>query len=76
MSHHGVHQLVNSRNREGVLWADFIQVRKIHTHSPLPVFLFNHYCIGQPLEVEDFLNSSNLLQLVHLYPDCLDVVFG
>ena len=76
MSYRSIHQLVNSRNGEGVLWTDFVQVRKIHTHSPLPVFLFSHYYVGQPLGVENFLNSSSLLQLVHLYPDCLGMVFG
>ena len=76
MSHRGIHQLVNSRNGEGILWADFVQVCKIHAHLPLPVFLFNHYYVGQPFEVEDFLNCSSLLQLVHLYPEYLGVVFG
>ena len=61
MSHRGVHQLVNSKNREGVFWAGFVQVCKIHTHSPLLVFLLNHYRVSQPLRVNDFLNISNLL---------------
>ena len=38
MSHHSVHQLVNSRNKEGVFWADFIQVNEVHAHSPFPFF--------------------------------------
>ena len=46
MSYRGIHQLVNSRNGERALWADFVQVHKIQTYSPLPVFLFNHYCVG------------------------------
>ena len=61
MSYRGVHQLVNSKNGEGIPWADFVQVPKIHAHSPLPIFLFNHYCVNQPLRVENFLNSSSLL---------------
>ena len=39
-------------------------------------FFLNHYRVGQPLRVEDFLNSFGLLQLVHLCPNCLGVVFG
>ena len=75
MSHHGVHQLVNSRNKEGVFWADFVQVSEIHAHLPFPVFVFNHYYVSQPLEAENLLNGSSLLQLIHLCPDCLDVIF-
>ena len=76
MSHRGIHQLVNSRNGEVVFWVDFVQFNKIHAHSPLPIFLFNHYCVGQPLEVEDLLNRSSPLQLIHLCPDYLSLVFG
>ena len=46
MSYRGIHQLVNSRNGEGVVWADFVQVCKIPTHSLLPIFLVDHYYVG------------------------------
>ena len=75
MSHHFVYQLVNSRNGEGVFWEDFVQVSEIHAHLPFPIFLFNHYCVGQPFGVENLLNGSSLLQLIHLCSDCLGVIF-
>jgi len=61
MSYRGVHQFVNSKNGEGVFWAGFVQVCKIHAHLPLSIFLFNHHYVGQPLEVKDFFDSPNLL---------------
>ena len=61
MSYRGVHQFVNSKNGEGVFWAGFVQVRKIHAHLPLSIFLFNHHCVSQPLGVRDFFDSPNLL---------------
>ena len=76
MSHRGVHQLVNSRNGEGVSWVDFVQVSEIQAHSPFPIFLFNHYYVGQPLGIENLLDGSSLLQLVYHYPDYLDMIFG
>ena len=41
-----VHQLVNPRHKEGVLWASFIQVYEIYTYVPLPSLLLYHYDIS------------------------------
>ena len=69
MAHSYIHQLVNPRHRERVLWASFIQVYKVYTYSPNPSLLFYHYCISQPFRVENFFNSPSLLELHHLVLD-------
>ena len=52
MAHHCVHQLVNLRHKERVLWAGFVQVCKIYTYAPLPSLRFYHYGISQPSKVK------------------------
>ena len=43
---------------------------------PLPIFLFYHHGVGQPLEVEHFLNSPYLLKLSHLVTNSIRMIFG
>ena len=50
---------------KGVFWANFIQVSEVHADSPLPILLLNQHSVGQPLEIEDLINGSSLLQLVN-----------
>ena len=76
VSHHGILQMVNSKNGERVFWENFIQICKVHADLPLPILLLHHHSVGQPLEIEDLLNGSNLLQLVYLYPYRIGVIFG
>ena len=66
VSHRGIYQLVNFKNREGVFWANFIQISEVHANSPLPIFLLKHHSVDQPLGIEDLLNGSCLLQFVYL----------
>ena len=61
---------------EGVFLTDFVQVSEIHAHSSFPIFLFNHYYVGQPLGVKNFFNGPSLLQLIYLCLDYLGVIFG
>ena len=73
MAHSCIHQLVDSRHRERVLWAGFIQVCKVCTYAPFPSLHFYHYCISQPFRVEDFFNNPSLLELRHLVFDSIRV---
>ena len=73
MAHNCIHQLVDPRHRERVLWACFIQVCKVYIYAPFHSLLFYHYCISQPFKVEDFFNSPSLLELHHLVLDSIRV---
>ena len=46
---HGVHKLINPRQREVILCSGVIQIRKVDAHSPFPICRFNHDDVGQPL---------------------------
>ena len=71
MAYSGIHQLVYLRYGKRVPRACFIQICKVHTHPPLPILLLHYHYIDQTLRVEDFLNSSRLLKLVHLLPNSI-----
>ena len=75
MAHRCIHQLVYSRQREGVLWVGLIQIYEVHAHSPLPALLFYYYSIGQPFGVENLLDSPCLFELYHLFPDSVCMLF-
>ena len=66
MAHSCVHQLVNLRHWERVLWAGFVQVCKIYTYAPLPRILLYHYGVSQPFRVKNLFNSPSLLKFHHL----------
>ena len=76
VSHHGIHQLVNSRDGKGVFRANSIQINEVHTDSPLPILLLNHHSVSQSLGIKYLLNGFSLFQLVYLYYYCLVVIFG
>ena len=73
MAHRRVHQLVNSRHRERVLWTGFVQVCKIYTYAPLPHLLLYHYSVSQPFKVKNFFNSPSMLKFHHLVLDSIKV---
>ena len=52
MAHCCVHQLVNPRYREMVLWAGIVQVCKIYAYAPLPSRLVYHYGVSQPFKIK------------------------
>ena len=47
----GVHDEVNPWQREAVLWARFVDVSEVDTESPLAIFFFDEYDVGQPLRI-------------------------
>ena len=73
MAHHYIHQLIDSRHRERVFRASFIQVYKVYTYAPFPNLLFYHYCISQSFRIEEFFDSPNLLELCHRILDNIRV---
>ena len=66
MSGSGINELVDLRKREAVLGQAFIEVGEVHADPPLPCFLFDHYCVGQPLRIVDLLYCFYLEQLLDL----------
>ena len=46
---HGVHKLINPRQKEAILCTGVIQIRKVDAHSPFPICHFNHDDVGQLL---------------------------
>ena len=58
-----------------VFRAGFIQICEVHTYQPHPILLLYYYYIGQPLKVENFLNSLGLFKLVHLLLDSVRMLF-
>ena len=75
MAYSGIYQLVYSRHRKRVLGASFIQICEVHTYPPFTTLLLHYHCVGQPLKVENFLNSPSLLKLVHLLIDSARMLF-
>ena len=73
MVHRCIHQLIDPRHKERVLWASFIQVCKVYTYVPFPSLLFYHYCISQSFKVKDFFDNPSLLELRHLVLDNIRV---
>ena len=74
MAYRCVHQLINSRHEEMVFWADFFQIRKIYTYTPLPTLLLYHHCICQSFKVEHLFNSPGPLKLHHLIFDGIKII--
>ena len=76
MAYNCIHQLINPRHGERVLWTGFIQVCEIYVYSSFSTFLLYYHCIGQPFRVEPLFISLNLLKLSHFIPNSIRVIFG
>ena len=46
MARSGIYDEVDSRQRETLLWARFVDVSEVDAESPLVVFLFDEYDVG------------------------------
>ena len=75
MAHSNIHQLVYPRHGKRVFGARFVQMCEVHTHPPLSILFLYYHCIGQPLRVENFLNSLRLLKLIQLFLDNIIMLF-
>ena len=76
MAHSCVHQLVNPRHRERVLWAGFVQVCKIYTYTPLSRLFLYHHSVSQPFRVKNLFNSPDLLKFHHLVLYSIRMLLG
>ena len=73
MAYSCIHQLVNLRHKERVLWAGFVQVCKIYAYAPLPSLLLYHYGVSQPFRVKNLFNSPSLFKFHHFILDSIKV---
>ena len=47
----GVHDEVDPRQREAVLWACFVYISEVDAESPLAICFFDEYDVSQPLRI-------------------------
>ena len=66
MSYRGVHQLINLRKRETVIWACLIVVCEVYKDSPVPICLFNQYHISYPFWITNLSDETSFKELVNL----------
>ena len=69
MAGSGIHDEVDTRQRETVLWACFVDVSEVDVESPLSVFFFDKYDVGQPFRIFHFSDCSRLEEFVDLLVD-------
>ena len=65
----GVHDEVDPRQREAVLWACFVDVGEVDTESPLAICFFDEYYVSQPLRILHFPDRSYLEEFADLLVD-------
>ena len=65
----GVHDEVDPRQREAVLWACFVDVSEVDTESPLAIFFFDEYDFSQPLRILHLHDFSCLEEFADLLVD-------
>ena len=66
MASSGIYNEVDSRQRETVLWARFVDVSEVNAESPLAVCFFDKYDVGQPLWVLHLPDHSCLEEFADL----------
>ena len=69
MAGSGIHDEVDTRQRETVLWACFVDVSEVDAESPLVVCFFNNYDVGQPFRIFHFFDCSSLEEFADLLVD-------
>ena len=65
----GIYDEVDPRQRETVLWAHFVDVNEVDTESPLAVFFFEKYDVGQQLRIFHLFDCSCLEEFADLLVD-------
>ena len=65
----GSHDEVDSRQRETVFWACFVDVSKVDAESPLASFFFDKYDVGQPFRIFHLFDCSRLEEFADLLVD-------
>ena len=64
-----VHDEVDPRQREAVLWARFVYVSEVNTESSLAICFFDEHDISQPLRILHLPDRSCLEEFVDLIVD-------
>ena len=65
----GIYDEVDPRQRETFLWARSVDVSEVDTESPLAVFFFDKYDVGQPLRIFHLFYCSCLEEFANLLVD-------
>ena len=65
----GVHDEVDHRQREAVLWARFVYVSEVDAESPLAICFFDEHDVSQPFRVLHLLDRSFLEKFADLLVD-------
>ena len=56
----GIYDEVDSRQRETIFWACSVDVSEVDAESPLAVYFFYEYNVGQPLRIFHLSNCPCL----------------
>ena len=65
----GIHDEVDPRQKEAILWACFVDVSKVDTVSPLAIFFFDENDVSQPLRILHLPDCPCLEEFVDLLVD-------
>ena len=65
----GVHDEVDPRQREAVLWACFVYVGEVDIESPLSICFLDEHNVSQPLRIFHLSDRSYLEELADLLVD-------
>ena len=65
----GVHDEVDPRQREAVLWACFVYISEVDAESPLAICFFDEYDVSQPLRILYLPDRSFLEKFADLLID-------
>ena len=60
-----VYDMVDSRQRKGILQASIIQVRIVEAHAPLAILLRDNDDVGQPFKVLNLPDETGGQKLVN-----------
>ena len=70
MAGYGIYDEVDSRQRETIFWACFVDVSEVDAESPLVVRFFDEYDIGQPFGIFHLSDFPCLEEFADLLVDC------
>ena len=65
----GIHDEIDPRQREAVLWARFVYVSEVDTEPPLAIFFFDEHDVSQPLRILHLPDRSYLEKFADLLVD-------
>jgi hypothetical protein len=60
LANHGVHNLIDLRQPEGIFFACLIKIGIINTHPPIFILFRYNNRIGKPIRVVHFLNETDV----------------